>query len=108
MNHLSRLVSITKRLLGPIDLRSPQGAHARQALYNRLYEKYREFTMQPMHRFLNNLQLVDRYRPAGCVVECGVWRGGAIAAIAELLGPQRTYLLFDSFEGLPPAGELDG
>ena len=44
----------------------------------------------------------------GCIVECGVWRGGMIAGIAELLGPERAYFLFDSFEGLPPAREIDG
>jgi len=44
----------------------------------------------------------------GVVVECGVWRGGAIASIAEVLGPDRQYFLFDSFEGLPPADDIDG
>jgi hypothetical protein len=31
-----------------------------------------------------------------------------IAGIADLLGPGRPYVLFDSFEGLPPAREIDG
>jgi len=44
----------------------------------------------------------------GCVIECGVWRGGMSAGIAEVLGPDRDYFLFDSFEGLPPATEADG
>lgn len=30
------------------------------------------------------------------------------AAIAEIMGPDRDYFLFDSFEGLPPATEEDG
>jgi O-methyltransferase len=30
------------------------------------------------------------------------------ADLAELMGPERDYFLFDSFEGLPPASELDG
>ncbi len=30
------------------------------------------------------------------------------AGLAELLGPSREYFLFDSFEGLPPAAEIDG
>src|SRR5690606_10553053 len=41
-------------------------------------------------------------------VECGVWRGGMSAALASILGPERTYHLFDSFEGLPAPKELDG
>lgn len=32
----------------------------------------------------------------GLVVECGVWRGGMSAAVAESLGPERTYWLLDS------------
>lgn len=44
----------------------------------------------------------------GSIVECGTWRGGMIAGIADVLGPGRRYYLFDSFEGLPPAKEIDG
>ena len=52
----------------------------------------------------------DQYGHApGCIVECGVWRGGMSAGMAEVLGPGRSYCLFDSFEGLPPAdGDKDG
>jgi O-methyltransferase len=44
----------------------------------------------------------------GAVVECGVWRGGMIAGIAELLGDSREYVLCDSFQGLPKAQSIDG
>lgn len=56
-----------------------------------------------------NLAIAERVRDVpGCVVECGVWRGGMIAGLADVLGPDRTYFLFDSFEGLPPARAIDG
>ena len=59
--------------------------------------------------FWRNMLVVDQRRHVqGCVVECGVWRGGMSAGMAEVLGPVREYFLFDSFEGLPPAGERDG
>jgi hypothetical protein len=49
---------------------------------------------------------------AGAFVECGVWRGGASFLMADLLRRRgvsdRKVWLFDSFEGLPPAGPLDG
>lgn len=45
---------------------------------------------------------------AGCVVECGVWRGGMSAGMAEVLGSEREYFLFDSFEGLPAPTVEDG
>ena len=75
----------------------------------RLHNKYREFTMASAGHFWRNLLIVDQRRHVkGCIVECGVWRGGMIAGIAEILGADREYFLFDSFEGLPPAKAMDG
>src|SRR5690242_3128939 len=75
----------------------------------RLYRKYKSYTMIPEPVFLDNLRLVRDHAPAtGAVVECGVWRGGMSAAVAELLGPDRDYYLYDSFEGLPAAKQIDG
>jgi len=69
-----------------------------------LYARYRDATMVPLDCFADTLGLCRTGAPvAGAVVECGVWRGGMIAAMAEVLGPARCYYLFDSFEGLPPA-----
>ncbi len=74
-----------------------------------IYRKYHDSTLIPGLRYVRNLELVRRFLQApGCVVECGVWRGGMIAGLAELLGPGREYFLFDSFEGLPPVAEIDG
>jgi O-methyltransferase len=76
---------------------------------HRLYRKYSPYTMIPEPVFVDNLRLVRDYAPSsGAVVECGVWRGGMSAAVAQLLGPSRDYYLFDSFEGLPPAKAIDG
>lgn len=78
--------------------------------FRALYGKYRAFTMIHEAAYVNNLELCAKFAAIpGCVVECGVWRGGMIAGIAEVLGAGREYFLFDSFEGLPPAREeLDG
>jgi len=75
----------------------------------RLYVKYHQHTMIPAPIFIENLRLVARWRGMpGAVVECGVWKGGMMAAMAEILGPDRDYALFDSFEGLPEATPADG
>jgi hypothetical protein len=75
----------------------------------RLYDKYHELTMAPRGYFLRNMLIVDERRHVkGCVVECGVWRGGMSGGMPEVLGPDREYFLFDSFEGLPPATDPDG
>jgi O-methyltransferase len=65
--------------------------------------------MIPFENFAANLELCEKFKDTkGCVVECGVWRGGMSAAMTEVLGNKRTYYLFDSFEGLPDAKEIDG
>src|SRR5579862_5310500 len=84
----------------------------RRALLRRrsraLRRKYHDFTMVPRRIFAANLILCAEYAPPnGCIIECGVWRGGMSAAMADIL-PGRTHLLFDSFEGLPPATAMDG
>ena len=75
----------------------------------RLHKKYREYTMASASDFWHNLLIVDQRRHVkGCVIECGVWRGGMTAGMAEVLGADREYFLFDSFEGLPPPTARDG
>ncbi len=47
----------------------------------------------------------------GDVVECGVWRGGSMQTVARALlehgDTSRDLHLFDTYEGMPPAGERD-
>jgi O-methyltransferase len=54
--------------------------------------------------------VVDQGIP-GDVVECGVWRGGSMQAIARVLAARgatdRELHLFDTFEGMPPPTEED-
>lgn len=74
-----------------------------------VYLKYRPYTMVPVDTYVKKLLVAHSCRNiSGCVIECGVWRGGVIAGMVETLGSQRYYYAFDSFEGLPPAKEVDG
>jgi O-methyltransferase len=52
--------------------------------------------------------LKDESLKDGAIIECGTWRGGMSAGMIEIGGFDRDYFFFDSFEGLPPAGEIDG
>jgi hypothetical protein len=77
--------------------------------FHRVFRKYRTFTMIPESPYVANLHLALRVRDIpGSIVECGTWRGGMIAGIADVLGSRRRYYLFDSFQGLPPAKDIDG
>jgi hypothetical protein len=69
--------------------------------------------MIPRNDFLANIDLVGEFSGnqhllEGALVECGTWRGGMSAAMMEVGGTDRDYHFFDSFEGLPPAKEIDG
>jgi O-methyltransferase len=73
-----------------------------------LRQKYRDHSMITRGTFIQNLMLCRKSAPkSGCIIECGVWRGGMSAAMADML-PGRRHYLFDSFEGLPPAKDIDG
>ncbi|MGZ4480525.1 MAG: TylF/MycF/NovP-related O-methyltransferase [Nocardioidaceae bacterium] len=57
------------------------------------------------------LRYVHQHGIPGDVVECGVWRGGSMQAVArtllELGDASRDLYLFDTFEGMPPPTEED-
>jgi O-methyltransferase len=77
--------------------------------YQKIYKMFRNYTMLSEATYIKNLLISNKISMnSGCVIECGVWRGGMIAGIANLLGSSRKYFLFDSFEGLPPAQKIDG
>lgn len=77
--------------------------------FRRTFRKYRNYTMIPEDIYVANLRLAAQIKHIpGDIVECGTWRGGMIAGIADALGVDRHYRLFDSFEGMPPAKEIDG
>jgi O-methyltransferase len=78
--------------------------------------------LKPRYTMVRNRNLVNLYRLVqelgrrgvpGDIVECGTWNGGSAAMMALALskdptGAKRSLWLFDSFEGLPPPGQLDG
>jgi hypothetical protein len=74
----------------------------------------RPFTMtgnDKLHALIQATRYVATHKIPGDVVECGVWRGGSMHAVARTLtacGDQtRDLYLFDTFEGMPPPSEHD-
>ncbi|MGV3485745.1 MAG: TylF/MycF/NovP-related O-methyltransferase [Planctomycetaceae bacterium] len=77
-------------------------------------EACRAFTMTSPERLLALIQAVDyvsQHQIPGDIVECGVWKGGSMMAVARTLvangGTDRDLRLFDTFEGMPPADDVD-
>jgi O-methyltransferase len=97
------------RTLGVSIKRFDRVRHNEYLRHRAIFAQFSDFTMVPGDLYIDNLELASLIRGIpGDVVECGVWRGGMSAGVAELLGNNRKYWLFDSFEGLPPAQEIDG
>src|SRR5215207_1701455 len=79
-----------------------------------LYERCAPATMTSIERMYALYQAVRHVHAAaipGDLVECGVWRGGSsmLAALTlDSLGDRkRCVWLYDTFEGMPPPGDVD-
>ena len=64
-----------------------------------------------LHALITATRYIQQHRIPGAIVECGVWRGGSMHAVArtldELGDHSREIYLFDTFEGMPPPTDKD-
>src|SRR5689334_16556187 len=72
------------------------------------------FTMTSPQRvcaLVNAVRYVSRHRIPGDIVECGVWKGGSMMAVARTLiaagDSRRRLYLYDTFDGMPPPTDCD-
>jgi O-methyltransferase len=72
------------------------------------------FTLTGVERLaalISAVNFVARNRIPGDIVECGVWRGGSMMAVAltllELGDRSRSLYLYDTYEGMPPPTDRD-
>lgn len=79
-----------------------------------IIQRVSPFTMTSLERRASLIGAVDhivRHRIAGDIVECGVWRGGSMMAIALALmargDTSRHLYLYDTFEGMSEPTEHD-
>lgn len=80
----------------------------------RVIEATAEFTLTPHARVIalvDAVRHVVQHKVPGAIVECGVWRGGSMMAVAMTLLEQgdvsRDLYLFDTFTAMPPSGPED-
>ncbi|MES2025542.1 MAG: TylF/MycF/NovP-related O-methyltransferase [Pseudomonadota bacterium] len=78
------------------------------------YKKVRPYTMTSPERIVSLCEAVKYIQDKnidGDVVECGVWKGGSMMAVADTLlrmgDTNRDLYLFDTFEGMPPPTDSD-
>lgn len=63
-----------------------------------------------LYALIQGVRHISKHKIEGAVVECGVWRGGAMGAAAltlKSLGETRAMYLFDTFEGMSIPTEED-
>lgn len=80
----------------------------------KLYLDVSSYTMTPSERIISLARsveyVVEREIP-GALVECGVWRGGSMMAVAKTLmrlgRPDRDLYLFDTYEGMTAPSTFD-
>jgi O-methyltransferase len=78
------------------------------------FKKVQPYTMTSPERVFalcEAVNYVHKQNIEGDIVECGVWKGGSMMAVAETLlnlkNTDRNLYLFDTFEGMPPPTEPD-
>lgn len=71
------------------------------------FNEVRPYTMTDKRRVLSAIvavRYIEQHHIEGDIVECGVWKGGSMMAIARTLknlgSPTRVLHLFDTFEGM--------
>lgn len=84
------------------------------SVFVEIYKKVRPYTMTSPERIFSlceAVKYIQNNNIEGDIVECGVWKGGSMMAIAETLLSEndisKNLYLFDTFEGMPPPSEND-
>jgi len=79
-----------------------------------IISEFRPWTMtspERMYALIQAVRYVSANAIVGAIVECGVWKGGSMAAVARTLlrsqDVKRDLYLFDTFEGMPEPGVQD-
>src|SRR4051794_6866027 len=85
-----------------------------EPLHKTIFEKVKNNTMTSAERIYSLVEAVkyiERNNIAGNIVECGVWKGGSMMAVAETLkylnSTNRELYLYDTYEGMSEPTEHD-
>ena len=111
--HFGQLLARSAKRLSSRKSRGAIGERNTRAIDDvAIWERVAPFTMtspERMQALVDSVRYLERHQIDGAFVECGVWRGGSMMAAALALSgnTNRELYLFDTFDGLPPPGDLD-
>src|SRR4051794_41824524 len=98
---------VLEQLPRPSELRDPSTYWRGATLARRMRrEGYSMVGARRARALLRLATQVEREGIPGAIVDCGVWNGGS-TILMSVAAPKRTVWAFDSFEGMPEAGEHD-
>jgi O-methyltransferase len=82
-------------------------------IYSDIIQNVRPYTMTSVERIgalVDSVRYIGRAEIPGCIVECGVWRGGSMMAVALTLmeaGDIRDLYMFDTYAGMTQPADMD-
>ncbi|HVU56201.1 MAG TPA: TylF/MycF/NovP-related O-methyltransferase [Puia sp.] len=83
-------------------------------IHSAIYDKVKHNTMtspERIYSLLEAVRYIETNQIPGAIVECGVWKGGSMMSVAEMLlhlgKPSRELYLYDTFEGMSAPEEID-
>ena len=83
-------------------------------LHKKVFEKVKNNTMtspERIYSLIEAVKYIERNNIEGDIVECGVWKGGSMMAVAETLknlnSIHRSLYLYDTYEGMSEPTEHD-
>jgi len=85
-----------------------------EELHGDIFRKVANYTMTSPERIfclIEAIKYIEKNKIEGEIVECGVWKGGSMMAVAETLKTYNSFsrelYLYDTFEGMSEPTEVD-
>jgi O-methyltransferase len=83
-------------------------------IHKQIYKKVKNNTMtspERIYSLIEAVKYIERNDIPGDIIECGVWKGGSMMAVAETLmrlnSANRSLYLYDTYEGMSEPTEYD-
>ena len=85
-----------------------------EEFHSEIFKKVAPYTMtspERIYSLIETIKYIERNKIEGDIVECGVWKGGSMMAVAETLKEQKSFsrqlYLYDTFEGMSEPTQAD-
>ena len=85
-----------------------------EEIHNKIYKKVCNHTMtspERIYSLIEAVKYIETNQIQGDIVECGVWKGGSMMAVAETLqslkSNNRSLYLYDTYEGMSEPTDAD-